>query len=112
MRRTDVIYNIEFTLSFTAEEVEALAECSRRHYDYKCQAANKTGFINGLRNCLDDGVAEWNFNFRELDFAIKITEVAFYSNDPAHMALHYALKRQLSELAQKQRELNSGGGVQ
>ncbi len=106
MLNTGYEYTARVTLTFTAAEIATLGECSDRHYDLKCKAANKAGFISALRNFMEDGVSEWTFNCRELDFAVKITEVAFFSNDPAHMAMHYALKRELTALADKNREIN------
>lgn len=69
---------VEVDLSFTQEEIDVLAECSEAHYDGKCKAAATRGFINGLRNVLQDGVATWRFDPELCGLALKILEVSGY----------------------------------
>lgn len=94
---------IEVDLSFTKDEVELLAECSRCHYDAVCQAAERRGFINGLRNVMQDGVAVWRFDPQLVGLACKILEQGALMEKPtAHQAMTlsrelYATLRELNE---------------
>jgi hypothetical protein len=79
MKVVTFVYLVSVVLELTEQEVTFLCDLARAHYDATCRAAEAPGpnaFLNGMRNCLEGGKAEWEWSFRECDIARKILETS------------------------------------
>lgn len=75
MKMNGIVYVPEATISFAAEEVEVLVQCSAAHYDHRCREASEVGgFLYGIRNRLMNGTADCCLATYEVDLLCKVLE--------------------------------------
>jgi hypothetical protein len=84
---TKFFFRTEVCLHLTEAEVDRMIQCSRSHYDWKCQSASKQGgFLYGWKNhftcpeTLENGQAEVWATWDEMDTLCKILEQEYLIN--------------------------------
>lgn len=106
-------YRPEFEIELTVRDVEIMALCSDRHYDFKCQSLNKQGGrIYGFRNMLlilneepesTPKIITVVLAWRDVDILCKVLEQSVLIREVAEdgLKLLYQLHRLLTDETNK-----------
>ena len=93
MRAFSVTFRPKVWFKITREELDYLLECSRHHYDLKCQRQSMVGgFLCGFNNMMDTDVeAAVGLDSRDLDTLAKIVEMD--RSNPINLEIGAMLRR-------------------